>query len=329
MTAAQTLTVSGDEAELRLDRWFKRRFPALGHGRLEKLLRTGQVRVDGKRAKASLRLVPGQQIRVPPGAAAPAPEGAKPARPAVSASDADFVRSLVIYQDDDVLVIDKPAGLAVQGGSGTERHLDAMLDALSLGASDRPRLVHRLDRDTSGVLVLARNTKAAAELTAAFRSKAARKVYWAAVAGAPPRAEGEIALALTKASGPGGERMIAVEEGGRRAVTRYRVVVRAGRRVSWLALEPLTGRTHQVRVHCAALGTPVVGDGKYGGPAARLGGASFARRLHLHARAIRIPRPDGTVIEVTAPLPEHMRATWRFLGFDETEAGNPFADEGG
>lgn len=323
--SVRSLTVADDEADLRLDRWFRRRFPGLGHGRLEKLLRTGQIRVDGRRARAALRLAPGQIVRVPPGVAAErAPLRAGP-RPPVGDADAAFVRSLVIYRDEDIIAINKPPGLAVQGGTGTVRHLDAMLDALRFDADERPRLVHRLDRDTSGVMVLARTARAAARLGAAFRGKDARKLYWALVAGVPRPAQGKIDMALAKQGGPDGERVTGDADEGRRAITLYRVIDRAGDRAAWLALMPLTGRTHQLRVHCAeALGTPVVGDGKYGGAKARLPGADIAPKLHLHARRLTLPRGDGDALELVAPLPPHMRASWAFFGFDPNEDRDPF-----
>jgi 23S rRNA pseudouridine955/2504/2580 synthase len=320
----QTLTVSPDEAEVRLDRWFRRRFPELSHGRLEKLLRTGQVRVDGARAKASLRLAAGQAIRIPP--LGETPKAAPPAARPPSAEDAAWVQSLVIHRDDHVIAIDKPAGLATQGGTGTTRHLDALLDALRFGAAERPRLVHRLDRDTSGVLLLARSARAAAFLARAFQARESQKTYWAIVVGVPRPERGRIDLALAKHGGPKGERVEADEDGGRRAITDYAVVERAGNRAAWLALRPHTGRTHQLRVHCAALGTPILGDGKYGGKDAELPGATAPRRLHLHAREIVIAHPAGRRLKVAAPLPDFMRETWRFLGFDTKLAGDPFAD---
>ena len=341
-TVVRTVRVAADEDGLRLDRWFRRHCPELPHGRLEKLLRTGQVRVDGRRAKSNLRLGAGQTIRIPPSARGPAPaqasgraarpdrgstfnaSGDSPAR-LVAPGDARMLAERVLYKDDDVIVLDKPTGLAVQGGTGTHRHLDAMLDALRFGA-DRPRLVHRLDRDTSGVLLLARSAGAAAKLTAAFRSRAARKIYWAAVAGVPHPLEGRIDLPLAKTGGPKGERVVAGEEMGQRAVTRYRVADRAGKRAAWLVLEPETGRTHQLRVHSQALRTPILGDGKYGGRDAFLKGGSVSPKLHLHARAIRLPHPRGGQIEVAARLPPHMAATWRFFGFDPARESHPFGD---
>jgi 23S rRNA pseudouridine955/2504/2580 synthase len=310
MTGVQTIAVEAGEADLRLDRWFRRRFPQLSHGRLEKLLRTGQVRVDGRRAQSSTRLEAGQKVRVPPlGEAPPAAP-----RPAVSERDARGLQDAVLYRDEDVLAINKPAGLAVQGGSGLDRHLDAMLDALRFGAAERPRLVHRLDRDTSGVLLLARHVRAAAELAEAFRRKDCRKVYWAVVAGVPKPAAGRIDLPLAKLPGRAGERM-APDEEGKDAVTKYRTLDHAGRQVAWLELQPLTGRTHQLRAHCAALGTPILGDRKYGGAAAVLASPAVARRLHLHARSIALRRADGRLLEVSAPAPAHMAATLAFFGF--------------
>ncbi|MEO5374211.1 MAG: RluA family pseudouridine synthase [Alphaproteobacteria bacterium] len=315
-----TLTpVVADEAGLRLDRWFRRRFPDLTHGRLEKLLRTGQIRVDGHRAQAGQRLEPGQTVRVPPLPPPPAEtENRRPtAPPPPSERDAAALRAMVLYRDDDVIAINKPPGLAVQGGTGTTRHLDGMLDALRFGAPERPRLVHRLDRDTSGVLLLARHAAAAAELAAAFKDRAARKVYWALVAGVPKTSEGRVSAPLAKVPGRAGERMMVDEDEGRPAVTEWRILNAAGGRVAWLELRPLTGRTHQLRAHCALLGTPIVGDGKYGGAAAQVPGADLSRQLHLHARLIELPRRGQGVLRVVAPLPPHMVDSVRFFGFPE------------
>jgi 23S rRNA pseudouridine955/2504/2580 synthase len=328
VSGVETRAVAEAEEGIRLDRWFRRHFPNLGHGHLEKLLRTGQVRIDGRRAKANTRLEPGQTIRVPPlgPAGASRSAAAAPPRPKIRDADVQDLHAAILYQDDDVIAIDKAAGLAVQGGTGTHRHLDGMLDALRFEASDRPRLVHRLDRDTSGVLLIARTVQAASELAAAFKAKTARKVYWAAVTGVPKPRAGTIDMALEKQGSPRGER-VAPDEEGRRAVTRYRVVDHAGDRFSWLVMEPLTGRTHQLRVHAAAIGTPILGDPKYAERAQfPTGSEGIARKLHLHARAIRIPRPRGKILEVTAPLPPHMKATWAFLGFDESAERDPFAD---
>ena len=255
-----TVTVAGEDGSVRLDRWFKRHYPALGHGHLEKLLRTGRIRVDGKRARSSDRIVPGQAIRLPSldQMVAPAPQEARQ----VSPGDQAMLRDAVLHRDDAVIVLNKPPGLAVQGGSGTERHLDGLLDALRFGSNDRPRLVHRLDKETSGVLVLARTAAAAAFLARAFRDKTTRKIYWAIVVGLPKLRQGRIDLPLAKLPGREGERVRADAEDGKRAITYYHVVDDVGGKASWLALLPVTGRTHQLRAHCAAIGTPILGDAK-------------------------------------------------------------------
>ena len=325
MTGVETVTVRPEDGAGRLDRWFRRHFPALAHGRLEKLLRTGQIRVDGRRARAGDRLTPGQRIRVPPlGTEKPAPprSGTPPPRP----RDLEMIRRAVLHIDDDLIVIDKPAGLAVQGGTNTDRHLDALLDGLRFGSAERPRLVHRLDRDTSGVLVLARSAAVAAKLGATFRGKTVRKIYWAAVVGVPKPRQGRIDQPLAKVSGAAGERVAADDEDGKRAVTYYRTVSHAGDRIAWLALQPVTGRTHQLRAHSVALGTPILGDGKYGGAAAHPSGVPQPRKLHLHARALALPHPSGGTLTATAPLPAHMKETWAFFGFAEADDPEPFAD---
>lgn len=312
----ETRTVAAEEAEQRLDRWFRRHFPQLGHGRLEKLLRTGQVRVDGRRAKGSLRLTAGQQIRIPPLGEEAGAAPVEPRRPAVSEAEAAELRARVLYRDDWLIALDKPAGLAVQGGSGTTRHLDGLLDALTFGAAERPRLVHRLDRDTAGVLLLARSAEAARRLGAAFRDDAPRKLYWALVAGRPAKPRGAIEQPLGKQRGPGGERMGSAAADARPALTRWATVAE-GRHASWLALRPHTGRTHQLRAHCLALGHPILGDGKYGGKAAFPERLALPKRLFLLAREIALPHPeDGTTLRVQAPLPPHFREAFAGLGFD-------------
>lgn len=291
---------------------------------LEKLLRTGQVRVDGKRAKAAQRLESGQAIRVPPLNLAPASPVA--ARPKVTDKDAALLRDAVLHIDDDVIVLNKPPGLAVQGGTNLDKHLDLMLDALTFDKPERPRLVHRLDKDTSGVLLLARTSAAAAKLAAAFRSRAARKLYWALVVGVPKIRQGRIDAALSKLPGRLGEKVGVDEDDGKRAVTYYRVVEAVHRKASWLEMEPKTGRTHQLRAHCSLLGTPIIGDGKYGGVEAFVTGQGVSRKMHLHSRAIIMPHPRGGMLRVTAPLPTHMAASFAFFEFHESEAGEPFAE---
>jgi 23S rRNA pseudouridine955/2504/2580 synthase len=320
-TGVATLLVEDGEADLRLDRWFKRRYPALTHGRLEKLLRTGQVRLDGKRAKSSDRVQPGQSVRVPPLKLESAPE--RKAAPAVRPEDLAALKNWILHQDKSVIVLNKPPGLPVQGGTKSERNLDAILAAAADKFGGRPLLVHRLDRDTSGVLVLARNPNAARALAEAFRGKEARKLYWALVAGKLERPHGTIDLPLAKRVGAAGERVVALdyeedldldEAGARRAKSRYRTIDNAADRVAWLALEPLTGRTHQLRVHMAALGTPILGDGKYGGSGAFLRMEGIAKQLHLHARRIRIPHPERGTLDIKAPPPKHFVEALAALG---------------
>ena len=311
MTGVRLEAVPAHEAGQRLDRWVARRLPGLPQGRLHKLLRTGQVRVDGRRARAGDRLEAGAVVRLPP--SGPAPE----VRPAPLPDRlVEEVRGWVLHLDEAVIALDKPAGLAVQGGKGTGRHLDGMLEALRFDAPERPRLVHRLDKDTSGVLLLARSAADAARLTAAFRAREAEKLYWAVTAGAPEPPSGRIALALAKRGRPGGER-VAADTDGKRAVTDYETLARAGKRAARLELRPLTGRTHQLRAHLASIGCPILGDGKYGGRAAFLEGIGLERRLHLHARAIALDHPRGRGrLEVEAPAPPLLRTAFRLLGLD-------------
>jgi 23S rRNA pseudouridine955/2504/2580 synthase len=320
---AETIRIAADEDGIRLDRWFKRRYPALTHGRLEKLLRTGQVRLDGKRAKAADRVEAGQEVRVPP-QVANAPLEEKP-KLAPRISGGPSLQDLILYMDGSVIVLNKPPGLATQGGSGLTRHIDGMLDQLQFEKSQRPRLVHRLDRDTSGVLVIARTVPAAASLSRALAQRDASKVYWALTRGIPKQTRGTIKAALAKEGARGAERMtVADHDEAKHAVTDYALIDQAGEEFAWVAAKPHTGRTHQIRVHLASLGTPIVGDFKYGAQAAR-GKGAIADKLHLHARSIDIARPDGGRLVVTAPLPDHMRKSWELLGFDADDTRDHFA----
>ena len=333
MSGVQQFTITAADGDQRLDRWFKRKFPHLTHGRLEKLLRTGQVRIDGKRAKSADRLAAGMIVRVPPlgDAVEPRPDMDLPSGPKpVSAKDAEALRKVVLFKDADVIVLNKPAGLAVQGGTGLDTNIDAMLEALQFDAPERPRLVHRLDRDTSGCLVLARSQAAARKLAEAFRHKTARKIYWAVTVGAPKMNEGKIDAPLLKQSVAAvgrrsAERVQIDEDDGKKAITYYAVVERAHDKAAWLALMPITGRTHQLRAHCIALGTPILGDGKYAGAKAYFARESLDNQLHLHARSIRIPHPTRGIINVTAPLPPHMQKTWKFFEFADEPYEDPFA----
>ena len=323
------MTVEAGEADLRLDRWFRRHFPDLSHVRLEKLLRTGQVRLDGKRAKANERVEPGQQVRIPPIEPAPPSAPVHQSKPTVSDRDAAMVQGLVIHRDADVIAVNKPAGLAVQGGTGTSRHLDGMLDALRFDADERPRLVHRLDRDTSGVLLLARNRQTADRLGRIFRSRDAKKIYWALTVGVPKPLQGRIDLPLAKRGGAGIEKVGFDPDEGKTALTDYAVLETAGKRLAWVAMWPRTGRTHQLRAHMAALGTPILGDGKYGGAEAHLPGIEITHKLHLHARAIVVPHPSGRgTLSVTAPVLSPLLDAMRLFNFDPERRDDPFRDLG-
>ena len=328
MTLVQTRAVTDDEAELRLDRWFRRHFPAVTQGAIQKLCRTGQIRVDGKRADTATRLEPGQAIRVPPLPDAPPPKPAETHQfnPAIARE----LEGMVLHRDDWVLVLNKPHGLAVQGGPGITRHLDGLLDGLRMGSEHRPRLVHRLDRDTSGCLVLARTPGTAAKLAAAFRGRDVSKTYWAVVAGRPVPVEGRIDLPLLRYTGPRGERSIPASRDDKeaaRAVTDYATLDHAGQKLAWMELSPVTGRTHQLRVHCVALGAPIVGDTKYHEPDQNGAGTALIEglsdKLHLHARALDIPHPAGGRLVVEAELPPHMRDTFKTLGFEARPAKAP------
>ncbi|MEF2072784.1 RluA family pseudouridine synthase [Consotaella aegiceratis] len=323
MAAIAQVRIEPDEAGMRLDRWFKAHYPGLGFGHLQKLLRSGQIRVDGGRAKSDTRLAPGQIVRVPPLGTdeATAPRGPLTAGTMRHRQDDDVLAQMLIYEDDKVLVFNKPSGLAVQGGSGVSRHVDKMLDAWRNKKGEKPRLVHRLDRDTSGVLVVARTRGAAVALTKAFRERETKKIYWALVKGVPAKRNGRISTFLVKEPTPDGDRVRVAkhgDDGADHAVSHYRVVEQVAQRFAWLEMEPYTGRTHQLRVHAAHIGHPILGDPKYFEADTNFdfpGGVQ--KRLHLHARRILIPHPDGGVIDQIAPLPPHMVQSWNLFGLDE------------
>lgn len=321
----QLVEVTYEESGARLDRWFKRRFEGVTQGQVEKYLRTGQIRVDGARVKSSTRLETGQMVRVPP-LPTKAQMDAKrdELSKRISPKDEAFIREMKIYEDDDIIALNKPSGIAVQGGTNTSRHIDGLLDALSSG-EHRPRLVHRLDRDTSGVLLIAKHPRAAAELGDMFRDRSLKKVYWAVVAGVPHPHRGQIRSWMIKGMGAGDEkeRMVPAvqsDKGSQHAVTEYAVVSTAGQKAAWVALSPLTGRTHQLRFHMEEMKNAIIGDTKYPGRREPLNG--LGEGLHLHARALVIPRPNGRDIELVAPLPAHMKQTFKSLGFLMEEAGN-------
>ncbi|KQM18717.1 RluA family pseudouridine synthase [Novosphingobium sp. Leaf2] len=315
--AVRQFTVGSDDDGVRLDRWFKRHLPQVSFAMVSRWARTGQLRVDGKRADVDTRLATGQVLRVPPGGELKPGIGGIIARRELSEAEIALADSMVLTQDRAAIVLNKPPGLATQGGSGMKEHVDGLLDAY-VDKGPRPRLVHRLDKDTSGVLLIARTPGSAAFFSKRFSGRTARKIYWALVVGVPGIHEGLIELPLAKQPGTGGEKMHVDEKEGQTARTRYRVIDRAGNRAAWVELHPLTGRTHQLRVHMAAIGHPIVGDGKYGGQEAFLTG-SISRKMHLHARRLIIEHPDGAPLDVTAPLPEHFANSLEQLGFEESE----------
>ena len=349
MSGVQTIRVGEDEGDQRLDRWLKKKFPHLNQIAIEKLCRTGQLRIDGGRVKPATRIEAGQEVRVPPlpDAAPAVARLERPIGPRVGDADMAMIQAAVLWKDEHIIALNKPPGLPSQGGSGQgSRHVDGLTTALMFGYKDRPKLVHRLDKDTSGVLLLARTDRIARALSEAFRSRTTRKIYWAAVAGVPHPRMGTVRYGLVKGGGGRGdnEKMIAVHprdidtiEGAKRATTDYAVLDALGTRASWCALVPITGRTHQLRAHMAELGHPIVGDGKYGGSGqenlgdgwgAQLGG-EISKKLHLHARSLTFDHPiTKKRITLTAPLPDHMQRTWAAVGWSEGDVpDDPFADD--
>jgi 23S rRNA pseudouridine955/2504/2580 synthase len=315
-------TVREDDDGIRLDRWFNRLMPDVSFNIVSRWARTGQLRLGGKRATPGDRIEAGQEIRIP--AADPTPMRAprqQPKRDPLSPEEEQLVRDMVIHEDANAFVLNKPPGLATQGGTKTTQHLDRLLDGLATDAG-RPKLVHRLDKDTSGALLVAKSARAAGHFAKAFSGRTARKVYWALVVGVPSEEEGLIDAPLAKQPGTGGEKMHVDTENGLAARTRWRVLDRAGNRAAWVEMQPLTGRTHQLRAHMAAIGHPIVGDAKYGGAEAFLTGG-ISRKLHLHARRIRIDAPDGGKIDVTAELPSHLAESLAMLGFDRSASERP------
>jgi 23S rRNA pseudouridine955/2504/2580 synthase len=308
---------------MRFDRWFRVHFPDVTHGYLRKLLRSGQVRVDSKRVQANSRLEAGQQVRVPQVVRKPAaPKPSLQAPLGVSKGDRDIIERAILFEDEHVLVLNKPFGIAVQGGTGTKRHIDGILAGMADRFGDRPRLVHRLDRDTTGVLLVAKHRDAAAKLGRIFQTRSAAKTYWALVKGVPKPPQGKVEAALVKAAGPDGEDRVRKAQPGEQdkamhATTHYSVIDRVAHKASWVSLKPVTGRQHQLRAHMALIGHPIIGDNKYEGDKA-LADSGIEAKLHLHARRLIIPHPVAghAKIDVTAPLPDHMRKSWELLGLD-------------
>jgi 23S rRNA pseudouridine955/2504/2580 synthase len=316
-SGVQNVAVTADEAGMRVDRFLEARFPGLSFSHIQRIIRKGELRVNGRRAQPKQRLEAGQAVRIPPLRL----EQERLRTPAgeAEAKTRELLKSLTLYEDADVLVLNKPMGLAVQGGSGTTRHLDGMLEVLRDAQGQRPRLVHRLDKDTAGCLLVAKTRFAASALAKSFRSRSARKIYWALVAGVPKPRQGRISTFLAKEEREDDSFMRIArhgEEGASHAVTYYAVVETAARQLAWLSLKPVTGRTHQLRAHMAHIGHPIVGDPKYFAKENWELPGGVQNRLHLLARRIVVPHPRGGTIDVTAPLPPHMQQSWNLLGFE-------------
>jgi 23S rRNA pseudouridine955/2504/2580 synthase len=318
-TGVQTLVVEPDESEMRVDRFLVARFPQLAFTHIQRIVRKGELRIDGKRAKPNDRLEAGQKVRIPPlKLEQQKPVGRNTGR---DQDDQDFLRSITLYEDKDVLILNKPMGLAVQGGSGTKRHVDGLLEALTDEQGQKPRLVHRLDKDTAGCLVVAKTRFAASTMAKSFRSRVTRKIYWALVVGVPRVRQGRISTYLAKEEGGEGDSRMRVakhgDDGASHALTYYAVVDTAAQKLAWLSMKPVTGRTHQLRAHAAHIGHPIVGDPKYFDIENWELPGGVQNKLHLLARRIVIPHPrTGKPIDVTAPLPSHMQQSFNLLGFD-------------
>ncbi len=322
MSGVYYLKVLEDENGQRLDRFLQKHLKGVPFGLLQKLMRKGQIRVDSKRVKASTRLETDQKVRIPP-----MEERAPQERTKISDKDKELIKSIVIYDDGDIIALSKPAGLATQGGTNIKRHIDGMLDVLKNKEGVRPRLLHRLDKDTSGVLLLARSAEIARQMGKMFKGRDIRKIYWALTVPAPEINSGEIRAPLIKAGGAGYEKMVVNIEEGQHATTLFDIVERAHKQLAFVAFWPLTGRTHQIRVHAAHMGCPIVGDGKYGGQEAMIDGMDHVRRVHLHARSIRFIHPKTKkLVEINAPLADDLKKSWKSFGFDVNSNYNAFSD---
>jgi 23S rRNA pseudouridine955/2504/2580 synthase len=312
----QTLTVGADEDGMRVDRFLEAKFPGLSFSHIQRVIRKGELRVNGKRVDSKDRLKAGQSVRIPPLKREPPPARGDNGK---DAETIKFLKSITLYEDKDVLVLNKPMGLAVQGGSGTTRHVDGLLEALRDRDGQKPRLVHRIDKDTAGCLVVAKTRFAASALAKSFRSRDARKIYWALVVGVPKPRQGRISTFLAKEEREEDSIMRIArhgDEGASHAVTYYAVVETAAQSLAWVSLKPVTGRTHQLRAHMAHISHPIIGDPKYFDKENWQLPGGIQSRLHLLARRIVVPHPRGGTVDVSAPLPPHMQQSWNLLGFD-------------
>jgi len=319
MGRVQFIKVKSDENNLRLDRWFKRNFPMISHAFLEKLLRKGQIRLDGGRVKSNQRILSGQELRIPP-LPAQAHRSKAITKKNMDRNFRDSIINSIVYQDNEIIAINKPYGIAVQGGSGIVNHIDSVLDELSFGMPERPRLVHRLDKNTTGILLLGRTAKSASELSLAFRQNNIKKIYWAIVVGCPDTIEGQVDAPLRKFNLSGEEKTHVDTENGKPALTLYKVIASASNKVSWLDLRPQSGRTHQIRAHCSFIGTPILGDRKYGSKTFFISDLPDSRKLHLFSRGIKLSRINQKDLEIYAPVPSYIDNTIKFFGFDYSDA---------
>ncbi|OJU14537.1 MAG: hypothetical protein BGN84_04675 [Afipia sp. 62-7] len=316
-TKVQTVVVTADENNMRVDRFLEHRFPGLSFSHIQRIVRKGELRINGKRADSKDRLEEGQSVRIPP-LKLDAPKGGGELSEAATRTLEDL-RKMILFEDADVMVLNKPAGLAVQGGSGMTKHVDQMLEVMRDAKGQKPRLVHRLDRETSGCLLIAKTRFAASALTGSFRHRSARKIYWALVAGVPKPKQGRISTYLAKEESEEDSIMRVAahgDEGAAHAVTYYAVVEASAQKLAWVSLKPVTGRTHQLRAHMAHIDHAIVGDPKYFNKENWQFPGGLQNRLHLLARRIVIPHPRGGVIDVTAPLPPHMLQSWNLLGLE-------------
>ncbi len=321
--------VRGDDDGLRLDRWLKKYYPSLPHALIQKLVRTGQVRVNGGRVKAEARLEAGQEVRIPLHFATPPSETVPSLKPplGLSKADRDFIEGMIIFENDSIAVLNKPYGIAVQGGTKTVRHIDGLLAGMAdRFGGERPRLVHRLDRDTTGILVVAKDRQTAARLGRLFQTRSVQKIYWALTLGVPKPLQGKVEAALVKASGPDGDRVRKARPGeqaeAQHATTHYSVIDRAAAKIAWVSLKPVTGRQHQLRAHMHILGTPILGDQKYG-DFRDLPVDGIENKLHLHARRLTFKDLKLGHIDVSAPLPPHMERSFEALGFNTRRYTDP------
>lgn len=322
MSGVYYIEVSEDEDGQRLDRFLQKHLKGIPFGLLQKLMRKGQIRVNSKRVKTATRLESGQSVRIPP-----MEDRAPVENKRISERDADLIRDMVIYDDGYIIALNKPAGLATQGGTNIKRHIDGMSVVLSNDKGVKPRLIHRLDKDTSGVLLMARSAQVARDMGKIFQGREIRKIYWALTVPAPEINEGEIRAPILKAGGMGNEKMVVDPEKGQKATTLFDVVERAHKHLAFVAFWPRTGRTHQIRVHANHMGCPILGDGKYGGQDAFLEGMEHVRRVHLHAHSIRFVHPvTNKILYIEAPLADDLKETWKDFGFDPNSKYDAFAD---